>query len=131
MPSPSAIWVCDRPSCWRMRRKRGPTNSFFPESVGMVLSRFVGGARFYRLVIPGLVRRHPRLASLVAPKSWMGGHRRAEATPFFERLYPAMTTSFRYVSHSDLDVLHILQKNNYDKFRCYMTSPFEYKPSIE
>src|SRR6516225_88702 len=32
MPSPSAIWVCDRPSCWRMRRKRGPTNSFFPVS---------------------------------------------------------------------------------------------------
>src|SRR5882757_6085237 len=35
MPSPSAIWVCDRPSCWRIRRKRGPTKSFFPESVAM------------------------------------------------------------------------------------------------
>src|SRR6266702_528442 len=35
MPSPSAIWVCDRPSCWRMRRNLGPTNSFFPESAGM------------------------------------------------------------------------------------------------
>src|SRR5258708_40010221 len=32
MPRPSAIWVCDRPSCWRIRRKRGPTKSFFPES---------------------------------------------------------------------------------------------------
>src|SRR5215469_5829270 len=35
MPSPSAIWVCDRLSCWRMRRKRGPTNSFFPDSEGI------------------------------------------------------------------------------------------------
>jgi hypothetical protein len=24
-------------------------------------------------------------------KTWMAGHRRAEATPFFERLCPAMT----------------------------------------
>src|SRR5262245_9389499 len=38
MPSPSAIWVCDRLSCWRMRRKRGPTKSFFPESAGMAVS---------------------------------------------------------------------------------------------
>src|SRR5579883_1659551 len=38
MPSPSAIWVCDRPSCWRIRRKRGPTNSFFPLSLGMAVS---------------------------------------------------------------------------------------------
>ena len=27
-------------------------------------------------------------------KTWMAGHRRAEATPFFERLCPAMTDSF-------------------------------------
>jgi hypothetical protein len=26
-------------------------------------------------------------------KSWMAGHRRAEATPFFERLCPAMTAN--------------------------------------
>jgi uncharacterized protein len=25
-------------------------------------------------------------------KAWMPGHRRAEATPFFERLCPGMTT---------------------------------------
>src|SRR5258708_39398446 len=35
MPSPSAIWVCDRPSCCRMRRKRGPTNSFLPVVPGI------------------------------------------------------------------------------------------------
>src|SRR5450432_1280822 len=32
MPSPSAIWVCDSPNCWRIRRNLGPTNSFFAES---------------------------------------------------------------------------------------------------
>src|SRR5579863_8110912 len=37
MPRPSAIWVCDSPNCWRIRRKRGPTKSFFPESAGMAL----------------------------------------------------------------------------------------------
>src|SRR5258708_24340481 len=37
MPSPSAIWVCDSPNCWRMRRKRGPTNNFFPESLGIAV----------------------------------------------------------------------------------------------
>jgi len=28
---------------------------------------------------------------LLAVKTWMAGHRLAEATPFFERLRPAMT----------------------------------------
>jgi hypothetical protein len=29
--------------------------------------------------------------SLLGTKTWMGGPRQAEATPFFERLCPAMT----------------------------------------
>src|ERR1700756_1638955 len=33
---------------------------------------------------------HPRL-SCQPSETWMAGHRRAEATPFFERLCPAMT----------------------------------------
>src|SRR5881227_2445290 len=32
---PAAIWVCDSPSCWRIRRKRGPTNSFRAETTGI------------------------------------------------------------------------------------------------
>src|SRR5882757_1068774 len=32
MPKPSAIWVCDSPNCCRILRKRGPTNSFLPDS---------------------------------------------------------------------------------------------------
>src|SRR5712692_5112061 len=34
---------------------------------------------------------HPRLDSVAARKTWMAGHRRAEATPSFGRLCPAMT----------------------------------------
>jgi hypothetical protein len=34
---------------------------------------------------------HPRLNGVAARKSWMAGHRRAEATPSFGRLCPAMT----------------------------------------
>src|SRR6202163_2861177 len=34
---------------------------------------------------------HPRLESVSARTTWMAGHRRAEATPSFGRLCPAMT----------------------------------------
>jgi hypothetical protein len=34
---------------------------------------------------------HPRLSSSPRAKTWMAGHRRAEATPSFGRLCPAMT----------------------------------------
>src|ERR1700712_1611582 len=37
MPKPSAIWVCDSPNCCRIRRNRGPTNSFFPDSPAMLV----------------------------------------------------------------------------------------------
>jgi hypothetical protein len=42
--------------------------------------------------MPGLV---PGIHVLLfrRAKTWMAGHRRAEATPFFERLCPAMTES--------------------------------------
>jgi hypothetical protein len=41
-------------------------------------------------VMPGLVPGiHVFLPT--KDKTWMAGHRRAEATPFFERLRPAMT----------------------------------------
>jgi len=43
--------------------------------------------------MPGLVlprAGHPRLFSKF-DKTWMAGRRQAEATPFFERLCPAMT----------------------------------------
>jgi hypothetical protein len=74
----------------------------------MVLSGFV---------MPGLVAGHPRLAFRAVPKSWMAGSS------------PAMTT----VDTSALlsNNLQFLQNNKYDKSRCYMTSPFKYKPSIE
>jgi hypothetical protein len=36
---------------------------------------------------------HPRLNSASASKTWMAGHRRAEATPSFGRLRPAMTAA--------------------------------------
>src|SRR6202049_739040 len=36
-------------------------------------------------------RGHPRLFSLTVKKTWMAGHRLAEATPSFGRLCPAMT----------------------------------------
>src|SRR5260370_24750660 len=35
--------------------------------------------------------RHPRPKAPAARKTWMAGHRRAEATPSFTRLCPAMT----------------------------------------
>jgi hypothetical protein len=39
--------------------------------------------------MPGFM---PAIHVLLFPaKTWMAGHRRAEATPFFERLCPAMT----------------------------------------
>src|SRR3984893_15600824 len=42
------------------------------------------------IVMPGLV---PGIhVFLTIAKTWMAGHRRAEATPFFERLCPAMQT---------------------------------------
>src|ERR1700720_294621 len=34
---------------------------------------------------------HPRPSEVAASKTWMAGHRRAEATPSFGRLCPAMT----------------------------------------
>src|SRR5712671_2235540 len=40
MPRPSAIWVCDSPNCCRIRRKRGPTNSFLPASAAITASSF-------------------------------------------------------------------------------------------
>src|SRR5215469_3908803 len=40
--------------------------------------------------MPGLVPGIHAFLSLAA-KTWMAGHRRAEATPFFKRLCPAMT----------------------------------------
>jgi len=43
----------------------------------------------YPIVMPGLVPGIHVFGSVC--KTWMAGHRRAEATPFFERLRPAMT----------------------------------------
>jgi hypothetical protein len=53
--------------------------------------------------MPGLV---PGIhAFLDSTKTWMAGHRRAEATPFFERLCPAMTkTSIEPATRSSLTV---------------------------
>jgi hypothetical protein len=45
-----------------------------------------------KLVMPGLVPGIHVLTSVVAGKTWMAGHRRAEATPSFGRLCPAMTS---------------------------------------
>jgi hypothetical protein len=56
---------------------------------------------------------HPRLAS----KSWMAGQSLAMTTPIMSAILA--------------NILQFLQNNNYDKFICYMTSPFEHKPSIE
>src|SRR5690349_6827782 len=48
-----------------------------------------GRRRFARLR-----RGHPRLgAKLAKLRAWMAGHRRAEATPSFGRLCPAMTVA--------------------------------------
>jgi uncharacterized protein len=44
--------------------------------------------------MPGLV---PGIHVFFCGKTWMAGHRRAEATPFFERLCPAMTNFLRGV----------------------------------
>src|SRR6266851_4955881 len=44
---------------------------------------------------------HPRLASSIPVKTWMAGHRRAEATPSFGRLCLAMTT-LTYSSHQSV-----------------------------
>jgi hypothetical protein len=41
--------------------------------------------------MPGLVPGIHVLAELKQEKTWMAGRRRAEVTPFFERLGPAMT----------------------------------------
>jgi hypothetical protein len=43
------------------------------------------------LVMPGLVPGIHDLTPVATGKTWMAVHRRAEATPFFERLCPAMT----------------------------------------
>src|SRR5260370_31398909 len=42
-------------------------------------------------VMPWPCAGHPRLDGMSARKTWMAGHRRAEATPSFGRLCPAMT----------------------------------------
>jgi hypothetical protein len=44
-------------------------------------------------VIPGLDPGIHVFLPRKGNKTWMAGHRRAEATPFFERLCPAMTSS--------------------------------------
>jgi hypothetical protein len=42
----------------------------------------------HRPIVPGI---DVFALHVLARKTWMAGHRRAEATPFFERLCPAMT----------------------------------------
>src|ERR1700754_3323365 len=43
-------------------------------------------ATLYPLGMPGASPGHPRLDFLAEPKTWMAGHRRAQATPSFGRL---------------------------------------------
>jgi hypothetical protein len=43
------------------------------------------------LVMPGLVPGIHDLTPIAAEKTWIAGHRRAEVTPSYGRLCPAMT----------------------------------------
>src|SRR5580692_8059397 len=47
--------------------------------------------------MPGLVPGIHVFAATLEMKTWMAGHRRAEATPSFERLCPAMTIEEVYL----------------------------------
>ena len=73
-----------RNPCCRMRRDRS-----LRLSADMWTEEPRLRAPLFEFVMPGLV---PGIHVFVPPrKTWMAGHRRAEATPFFERLCPAMT----------------------------------------
>src|SRR6266849_4434286 len=69
--APATKFVMPGQKRQRVRAKRGP---------------MTGSARL-RAGCPG----YPRLDSVATRKTWMAGHRRAEATPAFGRLCPAMT----------------------------------------
>ena len=53
----------------------------------------------YRTVVLVIIGLVPVIHVLLhmKTKTWMAGHRRAEATPFFERLGPAMTTQYSHI----------------------------------
>src|ERR1700733_5768218 len=104
MPSPSAIWVCDSPSCWRIRRNRGPTNSFLAESPAMgSLPHFPPPPPSFR----GDAQRRTRNLEILGS--------------CFAR--PGMTAKE--------DVLgQTLQSDIYYMYACFNTSSLERKPSI-
>jgi hypothetical protein len=52
--------------------------------------------------MPGLVPGIHVFLLLSAVKTWMAGHRRAEATPSFGRLCPAMTAEVVFAANSDV-----------------------------
>jgi hypothetical protein len=65
--------------------------------------------------MPGLVPGHPRLDVLLARKTWMARHRRAEATPSFGRLCPAMTEKWPLRQNrkllNDLKLIWVVQSH--------------------
>ncbi len=83
--APATKFVMPGQKRQRVRAKRGP---------------MTGSARL-RAGCPG----YPRLDSVAARKTWMAGHRRAEATPSFGRLCPAMTKK-RILSIESIETAH-------------------------
>jgi hypothetical protein len=59
-------------------------------------------ARYFR-VMPALGAGIHALLLPAKLKTWLAGHRRPEATPFFERLCPAMTDELTMACSKDAD----------------------------